>query len=57
MPTDLQALARLWRRMFKPCAHDWLDLYGDQIFDMGARSVCRRCGKRSQKLMEYNDAD
>lgn len=44
-------LKRIWQRMFPPCAHDWRDIYGDEITWMNARSVCRKCGKRMQRLM------
>ena len=38
-------------RLKPPCAHEWRDIYGDEITWMNARSVCKKCGKRSHRLM------
>ena len=35
----------------KSCDHDWRDIFGDEINAAGCRSICRKCGKRSHKLM------
>jgi hypothetical protein len=34
------------------CKHDWMNLYGDSINMFNARSVCKKCHKRSQVLQQ-----
>jgi hypothetical protein len=45
-------LKRTWRAFFPPCDHEWRDIYGDEILQIGARSICRKCGERMPHLME-----
>jgi hypothetical protein len=45
-------MLKIFNFIFKPCPHTgWRDIYGDEINARNCRSICRLCGKRSQKLM------